>query len=82
MKATDKLDRAIKTIDATAYSVSYTRGGAPLTIGVIANSESEAIKKFNDYMKSKGRSEGIKVFGASLGESESTMIKKGKTIIR
>ena len=83
MKTIDKLDRAIKALDEDkAYSVSYRIGNGPYqSIGVIAGSESEAIKKFRAYKEKRGQKD-IEVIGASIGESLATMERKGKPIIR
>ena len=83
MKTIDKLDKAIKTLDEDkAYSVSYRIGNGPYqSIGVIAGSESEAIKKFRAYKEKRGQKD-IEVIGASIGESLATMERKGKPIIR
>ena len=83
MKTIDKLDKAIKVLDEDkAYSVSYRIGNGPYqSIGVIAGSESEAIKKFRAYKEKRGQKD-IEVFGASIGESLETMERKGKPIIR
>lgn len=83
MKTTDKLDKAIKMMDEDkAYSVSYRVGNGPYqSIGVIASSENEAIKKFRAYKEKRGQKD-IEVFGASIGESLETMERKGKPIIR
>ena len=83
MKTIDKLDRAIKALDEDkAYSVSYRIGNGPYqSIGVIAGSESEAIKKFRAHKEKRGQKD-IEVIGASIGESLATMERKGKPIIR
>lgn len=83
MKTIDKLDNAIKMLDEDkAYSVSYRIGNGPYqSIGVVAGSESEAIKKFRDYKEKRGQKD-IEVVGASIGESLVTMERKGKPIIR
>ena len=83
MKTIDKLANAIKMLDEDkAYSVSYRIGNGPYqSIGVIAGSESEAIKKFRAYKEKRGQKD-IEVIGASIGESLATMERKGKPIIR
>lgn len=83
MKTIDKLDKAIKALDEDkAYSVSYRIGNGPYqSIGVIAGSEGEAIKKFRAYKEKRGQKD-IEVIGASIGESLATMERKGKPIIR
>lgn len=83
MKTIDKLDNAIKMLDENkAYSVSYRIENGPYqSIGVIAGSEGEAIKKFREYKEKRGLKD-IIVVGASIGESLETMERKGKPIIR
>ena len=75
------LDEAIKLCDeGRAYSVSYKRGDGPYqSIGVVANSENEAISKAKNHLEKRGS---VTIFGASIGESIETMERKGKPIIR
>ena len=75
------IDKAIKLCDeGRAYSVSYKRGDGPYqAIGVIANSESEAISKAKNHLEKRGS---VIIIGASIGESIETMERKGKPIIR
>lgn len=73
----------LKCLDENkAYSVSYRIENGPYqSIGVIAGSEGEAIKKFREYKEKRGLKD-IIVVGASIGESLETMERKGKPIIR
>lgn len=72
-------DNSVKTNDA-AYSVSYRSGNGPYqSIGVIANSENEAIDKVKKHFESRKKE--AEIFGASIGESLETMKRKGKPII-
>ena len=75
------MDKAIRMCDADrAYSVSYKRENGPYqTIGVVANSENEAISKAKKHLEKRGS---VTIIGASIGESIETMERKGKPIIR
>ena len=75
------MDKAIRSCDVDrAYSVSYKRENGPYqTIGVVANSENEAISKAKKHLEKRGS---VTIIGASIGESIETMERKGKPIIR
>jgi hypothetical protein len=64
---------------AKAYSVGYKSNGVFQSIGVMANSENEAVEKAKRYFASKGRA--VEVYGASIGESLETMKMKGKPVL-
>ena len=64
---------------AKAYSVGYKSNGVFQSIGVMANSEQEAVEKAKRYFASKGRA--VEVYGASIGESLETMKMKGKPVL-
>ena len=70
----------IKHKDASpVYSVSYKYNGVYQSIGVRANSESEAIKKAKTHFEKNKKN--AEILGASIDESEETMKRKGKPII-
>ena len=74
------VDEPTKAKDAKAYSVSYRKGNGPYqSIGVMANSESEAIEKFKKHLSNKKQE--AEIFGASIGESLETMKMKGKPVL-
>ena len=75
------VDEPTKAQDAArAYSVSYRKGNGPYqSIGVMANSESEAIEKFKKHLANKKQE--AEIFGASIGESLETMKRKGKPVL-
>ena len=64
---------------ARAYSVGYKSNGVFQSIGVMANSESEAVAKAKKYFESKKKD--VEIFGASIGESLETMKMKGKPVL-
>lgn len=72
------VENGVKTNDAV-YSVGYKHNGVFQAIGVVANSESEAVQKFKRHLGQKASEYDIS--GASIGESLETMRRKGKPVI-